>query len=33
MITGVKIIQYHLTKLEDAEKELAEVLWTFRREG
>lgn len=26
MITGVKIIQYHLTKLEDAEKELAEVL-------
>ena len=26
MITGVKVIQYHLTKLEDAEKELAEVL-------
>ena len=26
MITGVKILQYHLTKLEDAEKELAEVL-------
>lgn len=26
MITGVKIIQYHLTKLEDAEKELAKVL-------
>lgn len=26
MITGVKITQYHLTKLEDAEKELAEVL-------
>lgn len=26
MITDVKIIQYHLTKLEDAEKELAEVL-------
>lgn len=26
MITGVKIIQYPLTKLEDAEKELAEVL-------
>lgn len=26
MITGVKVIQYHLTKLGDAEKELAEVL-------
>lgn len=26
MITDVKIVQYHLTKLEDAEKELAEVL-------
>ncbi|WVS23703.1 hypothetical protein [Escherichia phage ECP2303] len=26
MITDVKIIQYHLTKLEDAEKELAEAL-------
>lgn len=26
MITDVKIIQYSLTKLEDAEKELAEVL-------